>query len=256
MAILYNNAQMAFTKENLLQLIELQRLDAQLDKIKTGLDQIPVMIANLKSELEGRKTGAAAAKQKVMDLEKKKKEKELEMAQHEEKAKKHGAELNTVKTNEQFKALQTEIGFAKQAAGEVETQILELMDAIDAAKKEQKAAEAAFANEAKGFETEIAGHEKRLAEQKAKFDAEKATRDQSAAPIPAPAMKVYDHIRSRGKLDAIVPIDATMCSACRITLAPQMLVEATKLKALVCCESCQRILYLPSTIKPTAAPAA
>lgn len=248
---------MAFTKENLIQLIELQKLDADLDKVKKTLDQIPVMISNLKTELEGRKTGAAAAKAKVMELEKTKKAKELEMAQHEEKAKKHGAELNTVKTNEQFKALQTEIGFAKQAVSEVETQILELMDAIDAAKKDQKTAEAAFAQEAKGFETEIAGHEKRLADQKSKFDAEKASRDQSAAPIPPQAMKVYEHIRSRGKLDAIVPIDATMCSACRISLAPQVLVEATKLKNLVTCESCQRILYIPATLvpKPTSAPA-
>lgn len=247
---------MAFTKDNLLQLIELQKLDNDLDKVRKTLEQIPVMIGNLKAELEGRKTGASAAKQKVMDLEKKKKEKELEMAQHEEKAKKHGAELNTVKTNEQFKALQTEIGFAKQAAGEVETQILELMEAIDGARKEQKAADAAFANEAKGFETEIAGHEKRMADIKAKFDSDKAARDQAAAPIPANVMKVYDHIRSRGKLDAIVPIDATMCSACRITLAPQVLVEATKLKTLVTCESCQRILFIPATLKPAAAPAA
>lgn len=246
---------MAFTKENVLQLIELQKHDAQLDKVAETLAQIPVMIANLKAELEGRKAGASAAKAKVMELEKSKKAKELEMAQHEEKAKKHGAELNTVKTNEQFKALQTEIGFAKQAVSEVETQILELMDAIESAKKEQKAAEAAFANEAKGFETEIAGHEKRLAEIKAKFDADKAARDQEAQPIPAQAMKVYDHVRSRGKKDAIVPIDNGICSACRITLAPQMLVEATKLKNLVCCESCQRIIYRPETLKP-AAPAA
>lgn len=244
---------MAFTKENLLQLIELQKHDSQLDKIHVALEQIPVMISNLKTELESRKAGAAAAKAKVMGLETKKKQKELELAQKEEIAKKHGAELNSVKTNEQFKALQTEIGFAKQAAGEIETEILQLMEDIDAAKKELKAAEAAFAQEAKGFDVEIAAHEKRLGETQQKYDADKAARDQEAAPIPPQAMKVYNHVRSRGKKDAIVPIDGAMCSACRITLAPQVVVEATKLKDVVCCESCQRILYRPETLVAKAA---
>ena len=66
-------------------------------------------------------------------------------------------------------------------------------------------------------------------------------------------MKVYNHVRSRGKLDAVVPIDATTCSACRVILAPQVIVEATKAKALVTCESCQRILYKAETTVPAQA---
>src|SRR5581483_838593 len=130
------------SKENLNQLIALQQKDAALDKVKAILDQIPVMVGNLKSQLESEKSKATEIKNKVIGLEKKKKEKELELAQKEEAAKKHGAELNTVKTNEAFKALQTEIGFAKQAASEIETEILQLMDQIDAARKEEKAAAA------------------------------------------------------------------------------------------------------------------
>lgn len=239
---------MAFTKEQVKQLIELQKQDAQLDKLKTAMDKIPVMISNLKAQLESEKTRSAELKTQTISLEKKKKEKELELAQKEELAKKHGAELNTVKTNEAFKALQTEIGFAKQAAGEIETEILTLMDQIDGSRKQEKAAAAEFSVEEKKFQAEISGHEKRLSEAKAQYDAAKATRDQAAVPIDGGAIKVYEHIRSRGKLDAIVPIDATMCSACRITLAPQVLVEATKLKGLVTCESCQRILYRPEIV--------
>lgn len=239
---------MALTKDNLLQLIELQKQDFALDKVKEAVDKIPVMIGNLKAQLEAEKAKAGDSKAKVIALEKKKKEKELELAQKEELAKKHGAELNSVKTNEQFKALQTEIGFAKQAASEIETEILMLMEQIDSARKEEKAAAAEVANEAKKFEAEISAHEGRLKQAQADYDAAKAVRDQAATPIPADAMKVYNHIRGRGKPDAVVPIEATICSACRINLAPQVIVEATKLKSLVCCESCQRILYRPEIL--------
>ena len=240
---------MALTKENLQQLIALQQQDAALDKIKSAIEKIPVMIARLKEQLEAEKARAGDAKNKTISLEKKKKEKELELAQKEEAAKKHGSELNQVKTNEAFKALQTEIERAKAAGSQIETEILEIMEQLDGSKKDEKTAQAAFQVEEKKFQAEIAAHEGRLTEQKALFDGEKAKRDEAAAPIPADAMKIYNHIRSRGKLDAIVPIDSSnSCSACRIQLAPQVIVEATKAKNLVSCESCQRILYRPEAL--------
>lgn len=244
---------MALSKDALLQVIALQKLDNELDKAKKALDTIPVMIEKLKTALVDEKAKGAGAKNKVVELEKKKKDKELEMAKHEEEAKKFGGQLNSAKTNEAFKALQNEIGFAKQHASDVETEILQIMEMLDAAKKEDKAVQAELGVEVKKFEAEIAGHEKRFADQKAAYDAEKAKRDEVAAPLPADVMKIYNHIRTRGKLDAIVPIDGTICSACRINLAPMIIVEATKLKSIVACESCQRILYRPEVLAPAKA---
>jgi predicted nucleic acid-binding Zn-ribbon protein len=244
---------MALSKDALLQVIALQKLDNELDKAKKMMEAIPVMVSNLKQALVDEKAKGAGAKNRVIELEKQKKEKELEMAKHEEDAKKHGAQLNSVKTNEAFRALQTEIGFAKQHVSDIETAILEIMELLDAAKREDKAVQAELGVELKKFEAEIAAHEKRYADQKAAFDAEKAKRDEVAAPLPVDVMKIYNHIRTRGKLDAIVPIDGTICSACRINLAPMIIVEATKLKSIVACESCQRILYRPEVLTPAKA---
>ena len=239
---------MALSKDALQALIALQKQDNDLDKVKAAMEKIPVMVKNLKEALEAERAKGLGAKNKVIELEKKKKDKELEMAKHEEDARKHATQLNSVKTNDAYKALQNEIGFAKQHISDIETQILEIMEQLDAAKKEDKAVQAELGVELKKFEAEIAAHEKRLAEQKAGFDASKAKRDEGAAPLPKDVMKVYEHVRSRGKLDAIVPIDATICSACRISLAPTVIVEATKLKSLVTCESCQRILFRPEIL--------
>ena len=239
---------MAISKDALIALIALQKQDNELDKIKAAADKIPAMVKNLKEAMEAEKQKGAGAKNLVVELEKKKKEKELEMAKHEEEAKKFGGQLNSAKTNEAFKALQNEIGFAKQHASDAETEILEVMEKLDAAKKEDKAVQAELGVEIKKFEAEIAGHEKRHAEQMAAYTEAKAKRDEAAAPLPADMMKVYNHIRSRGKLDAIVPIEGSICGSCQIVLAPTVIVEATKLKALVTCESCQRILYRPEVV--------
>ncbi len=244
---------MALTKENLIQLIAIQEQDASLDKQKSDMDKIPVFIANLRAQIEAEKAKASEVKARLLALEKKKKEKELELAQKEESAKKHGGELNVVKTNEAFKALQLEIERAKAEASNIETEILQIMEDLDKARKDEKAMAAAAAGEAKKLEAEISAHEGRLAELKGQYEAGKAKRDEAAAPIPAEAMRIYNHVRSRGKLNAVVPIENGNCSACRISLAPQVIVEATKAKALVACESCQRIIYRPETLAVKAA---
>jgi uncharacterized protein len=243
---------MALTKEGLQLLVGLQKQDAAVDKLEVEMKKIPELIEAVKSDLEGEKTAMNDAKARVMNLEKKKKEKELELASKEEAAKKHGAELNQVKTNDAFKALQNQIEDAKKAAGDIETQILEIMVEIDSAKQEEKKLAGEFKKIEDDCKKDISVHESKLKELQAQFDALKAQRDAAAAPISPDAMKVYNHIRSRGKKDAVVAIDGDKCSACNMILPPSLIVEATKAKGLVCCESCQRILFRP---EPAAAKA-
>jgi len=239
---------MALTKENLQQLIALQKRDAALDKIQAELDAIPPQIAAFKAQIDAEKARFAEAKTQGINLEKKKKEKELELASKEETAKKHSQQLNSVKTNEAFKALQKEIEQAKQEGGLIETEILEIMEAIDACRKVEKEAAAELKAGEEKAKREIASLEALQAETKARYDADKAGRDEAALPIDVAALKIYNHVRARGKPDAVVPIEDNNCSACRISLAPQIIVEAAKAKSLVACESCQRILYAAKTV--------
>ena len=225
----------------------LQHQDLALDKIQAAMDKIPVEIAAVRAALEREKTSASEIKTEILNFEKKKKERELEVGQKEEDARKHSGQLNQVKTNEAFRALQGEIDRAKKEAGELETQILEIMESLDASRREEKGILASLKLIEEKAKGEIAVHETKLKELQSQFESAKAARDASASPVPPDVMKVYNHIRSRGKKDAVVLVDGDLCSACRITLAPQVIIEATKAKALVTCESCQRILYRAET---------
>ncbi|MCX5797498.1 MAG: C4-type zinc ribbon domain-containing protein [Elusimicrobia bacterium] len=236
---------MAINKETIQRLVAVQEQDAVLDGLQKEMDRIPRAIAALRAGLEAAKAKHAEAKAKIIGFEKQKKEKELEMAAKEEAIRKHTMELNQVKTNDAFKALQHEIDQAKEAGSQIETEILEVMESIDAGRGDEKSAAAELKAAEGKANSEIAVLEGELGELKAKHEARKSVRDEAAALVPADMMRVYSHARMRGKTDAIVPVDGGNCSACRINLAPQMIVEVTKAKALVICESCQRILYKP-----------
>lgn len=244
---------MALTKEALRALVGLQEKDKVLDAIQKEIDTVPPRIAAVQADLANEKKRMDAAKAKTLELEKKKKSKELDAAAKEEGARKHTAQLNDLKSNEAYKAMQHEIEAEKAAVGNIETEILQIMEEIDKSKAEEKA----LAAELKKIEDFSKGDldklEAELSHAKGRFAGAKAERDAAAEPVPADLMKVFNHLRSRGKPDAVVPVVDGHCGSCQITLSPAMLLEVAKLKNLAICESCQRILYKPEQVAAAAA---
>lgn len=244
---------MALTKEALQALVSLQQQDKNLDAIQRDIDAVPPRIAALKADLEGEKRHMDAAKATIVELEKKKKSKELDVAAKDEAARKHSAQLNELKSNDAYKAMQAEIEAEKAAAGEIETEILQIMEDIDKAKAEEKAAAAEFKKTEEFSKKDLEKLEAELSHAKGRFETAKVERDAVAAAVSAAELKVYNHIRGRGKPDAVVPVVATHCGGCQINLTPGLILEVTKLKTLVTCESCQRILYKPELLNAAAA---
>jgi len=244
---------MALTKEALQALVALQLKDKHLDSIQHEIDAVPPRIASLKADLENEKRHMNEAKAKIVDLEKKKKTKELDVAQQEEAARKHSSQLNELKSNDAYKAMQAEIEKEKAKAGDIETEILQIMEDIDKAKAEEKAATAEYKKTEEFSKKDLEKLEAEMSHAKGRFETAKVERDATAAAVGPSEMKVYNHIRSRGKPDAVVPIVGGHCGSCQITLTPGLSLEVAKLKSLVTCESCQRILYKPELVAAAAA---
>ena len=238
---------MALTKENVAQLIRLQDQDKVLDALKASLERIPAEIQAIQQIIESEKSKLQAVKAKSNQLHLSKKEKESEVQAKEAAVRKHGEELNKVKTNEAYKALLAEIEKAKTDASNIETQILEIMEQMDEAAKDEKAAAALLKEDEAKKLREIDSLKAKETDLKSKFDQEKVKRDGMTAGLPEDASHQYEYLRKR-KTDgeALAKIKGTMCGACRLTVPPQSVVEVAKGR-LVTCESCQRILYRDET---------
>jgi uncharacterized protein len=244
---------MSLSKDELRAMVALREKDKVLDEIQKEIDAVPPRIAAVKADLEGEKRHMDAAKAKIIELEKKKKSKELDVAAKEESARKRSSQLNDIKTNDAYKVAQAEIEKDKAAAGDLETEVLQIMEDIDKARAEEKTATADFKKVEEHAKKDLERLEAELSHAKGRFETAKAERDQSVVAVPAAVMKVYNHVRSRGKLDAVVPVVDGHCSGCQINLSPAVMVDLAKLKGLVTCESCQRILYKAETVAPAAA---
>jgi predicted nucleic acid-binding Zn-ribbon protein len=234
-------------------LIQLQEHDAALDALQEKIASANVQIAAKTKEADALKASLKSAKDALTAAQMKKKQLEGEAESKEQLVKKHQGELNSLKSNDAYKAMLGEIEQAKQAVNKIEEDILAAMESVDAAEKDLKAKEQKVKAEEGAMKSAIAAMQaeadKIVADEKAK----RALRDEFAITVPATLVARYNAIRKRGGL-AIVALVNNTCSGCRMKLTANKVNEVVKAKAMIVCDSCSRILYVPKPA-PQAAPA-
>ena len=240
------------------QLMELQEIDRVIDGYNAELAAFPAQVEELRARIKGLQDELEQEKKNFTGLQVKKKEKEVEVASQEQKIKKNEMDLNTVKSNEAYKGLLTEIEAAKKLKGQLEDEILNIMLENDRLSGELKGAEASAKAEQQKIEAQIKAKEDEAAQVKEKLAAEQKKRQEFAPQIKAEVLSRYEFIRGKKKDVAIVPISRDTCGGCNTILTQVLINEARKGKELTVCESCSRILYLPETLnaEPHPAPAA
>ena len=163
---------------------------------------------------------------------------------------------SSVKTNEQFHALQHEIGFAEAEIGKIEDRELESMELSDELEKQLKAAQQELEDNTKVVAIEEESARKATEDLKKKLTGLEEDRARLREQIGEGALANYDRIaKSRGT--ALARVDGQRCLACQMALRPQLWNEVRG-GELVPCESCGRLLYFDDEkpMEPDALPAA
>jgi predicted nucleic acid-binding Zn-ribbon protein len=230
-------------KEKLDLLIILQEKDRVLDKFRSRAREIPLKIEEHGTTINGLRTQLDESKKNVISFQLEKKQKELDLESHEAQIKKRTAELNSVKSNDTYKALLAEIETAKKANSQLENDILEIMEKIDAEniaarekEKELKLKESAIQSDIKCLEDDLA----KLNAEISKLETE---RSEYSKGIPSDVLKRYDWIRESREGVAVVAIEGENCCGCNMQLRPQVVNDVIKGQDFVTCDSCSRILY-------------
>lgn len=233
-------------------LIRLQELDKELETLRQGVSKTGPRRAEIAARRAKTLTAQEQSKKSLVDAQLNRKNLELEIDAKDQAVRKHSGELNSVKSNDAYKALVSEIEAAKKEKTLLEDQVLVLMEKIETLQKEAKASEA----DAQKTRGELDGLDRALdaeeAELKAQADTKKTERDAFFAGLPGDARSRYEAIqRGRPGFVAVVPINAMVCGGCRTGLTPNLVNQVMKGKEIMTCESCSRILYIvPKPAEP------
>jgi uncharacterized protein len=231
-------------------LLILQDRDLKRLGLEAQLKAVPGDIARVEQKIAAEKAAIDAARTELRDLEVKKKGLETEIGANADRLAKYRTQQLSVRKNDEYQALGHEIETTQGQIGELESRELEVMYAIDEAKKKFAAAEAELKANIAGHEARIKTlreREQSLAEELKGVQSEVAA---ARAPVEPLRLRVYDRIAARN-MPVVVPIHGGKCGGCHLKVSSEVesasrgkTLEPTA--ALPTCDQCGRIVYWDS----------
>ena len=223
-------------------LVELQAVDLELARLNAQLATIPKTVARIEAQLASARKRVEDARAAIKAGENAKRQHEQEIQSLNDKILKFRGQSSSIKNNEQYKALLSEIAHAEGEIAGYEEKILEVMMNADALHASLAAAEAALKAESveveqKKVAAEKAGEADRAAAEKAQTKSNKLR-----AGVDETLLATYDRIlKSRGY--AVAEVLDHRCTACQFMLRPQVLSNVRAALEVIHCDSCGRMLY-------------
>ena len=230
-------------EEKLQHLYELQRIDTEIDKIKTLRGELPLEVQDLEDEIAGLETRLENLKNEISEADKSVTNKKQEITKSEELIKKYSEQLDNVRNNREYDALTKEVEFQKL---EIELQ-------------QKRIREAQKLKAEKEVNLEISN--KQYTEKKADLEAKKAELDdiitethkdeealtqkseELSQNIEERLLTAYRKIRDNARNGlAVVTVDRDACGGCFNKIPPQRQLDIRSRKKIIVCEYCGRIL--------------
>jgi predicted nucleic acid-binding Zn-ribbon protein len=230
-------------EEKLRQLYALQKIDSKIDEIEVLKGELPMEVSDLEDEITGLETRLKNLNDTVKDIEKEALKYTTRMSEGEALIKKYTKQLDDVKNNREFDALnkelemqKLEIQLAEKKAKEINDKASAKTTVVKEVKEKLKIKKANLDLKKEELKSIIAKTEKE----------EKALRKSAGsaeALIDERLLKAYHRIRSNYRNGlALVAIERDSCGGCFNQIPPQIQLEVTQRKKIIACEHCGRIL--------------
>jgi len=228
---------------DLQKLIDLQQIDSRIAVLRAEIAALPKQVAAIEAKLAGSKTKVEAAQAAIKGDEGARRKHESDIKDQQEKISKYRDQSLKVKTNQEYRALLTEIEHAEKEIARLEDKILEIMVAADARKETMKQAEVTLRADTAENEKEKEHARAQTVQDEKELAELDGQRRQLRAGISEDTLRHYDRVlKLRGS--GIAPVhDNQMCGVCRVILRPQVYQDVMKGDEIIYCDSCQRILY-------------
>ena len=226
-------------------LVELQSLDQELTRHNALLAELPKKLAKIDLQLASARKRVEDAKAAIKATETGKRLHEQEIQTLNDKIAKFRGQSSSIKNNEQYKALLSEIAQAEAEIAKHEEKILEVMMGSDGLAETLKEAEAALKRESAEIEAQKKATEAEAESERTAAQAVEAQAAKLRTGVDETLLATYDRLR-RSRGTAVAEVMEQRCSACQVMARPQAYARVKAREEVVHCDSCGRMLhYIP-----------
>jgi uncharacterized protein len=223
--------------------IALQKLDTAAHDAQRRLAEAPERAKALEARLEAAQQRVADAKAHLAANQTKRREIEKDVAMHQGRLSKFREQAMAVKTNQEYHAIQKEIGFAQGEIKALEDRILELMLEADEQNAAVKRADKELAEEQKAVEAEKRATAAENDQLKAALERSTGERAQLTAALDPQVLAIFERVAKGRNGVAVAEARHAVCTICHVRLRPQVFNNVRRNDTIIQCDSCQRILY-------------
>ena len=234
-------------KAELQQLVALQNLDTSIRKLEKELEAIPERRAEIENEFDQRAFEIRALENRRDEAKVNRARLENEVVEQKGRAERAERNLMSSKKQDEYTAAIREADAARKQISALETQILELMETLEQAEAalRDRAEEISSLNSDR--EARLKAFDEETRAQSAQLVTARAERDQLFSNLPKAMSGLYARISARIR-DGVAVAEArnSSCTACFMTLRPQVMAEVRRGAEVIICDNCSRILYYAS----------
>lgn len=227
-------------------LLILQDRDLKRLGLEAQLKQVPADVVRVEQKIAAEKAAIDGARTELRDLEVKKKGIETDIGSAGDKLARYRTQQLSVRKNDEYQALGHEIDTTQGQIGELEGKELEVMYAIDEAKKRFAAAEAELKGNISGHEARIRTLRDRETSLTAELKSSQAEVAKAREAVEPLRLRVYDRIAARN-MPVVVPVHGSKCGGCHLKVSSEVESAARgkvdPTAALPTCDQCGRVVY-------------
>jgi uncharacterized protein len=229
--------------EQIEQLVSLQMIDLEIDKIDEGIHLEQKALDDRISALAEKEAGILSLQERIELLEKKQRTLDSELTDKMAHVKDRQSKMMQVQTGREQTALLKEIEDAKKSAKENEDQIVAILEEIEELKSKVEGGKNQLKTE-KGLVAEETEKVRKTINAINKGKKSKTEeRNKQSQEIDPNLLRKYTTLRERRNGLAVVNVLQGVCQGCFMSVPPQQYNMLLKGDRLFDCPTCQRIMY-------------
>ncbi len=232
-------------KSELEKLIDLQKTDTNIRKLKKVIESAEQRRASLEQEFEQHAFSIREIQAKRDTAQEKRTDLEKQIAENKIYVERANRNLKSAQNQKEYETAMRETDALQKQVSALETQVLEKMTEIEEVEKIL----AERADEINSLETNqkaaLTVFDAELTKNKQESETQIQNREKVFQTLPPQMASIYNRLAQRSRDGiAVAEVINGSCSACFMSLRPQVQVELKTTDTIITCESCTRILYI------------
>ncbi|MBN9295246.1 MAG: hypothetical protein J0G96_14810 [Flavobacteriia bacterium] len=229
--------------EKLEAIYQLQKIDSEIDRIRTVRGELPLEVQDLEDEVAGLETRVKKIQEEVKEVEQGITDRKNAIKDSEASIQRYKEQQNNVRNNREFESLDKEIEFQTLEIKLHEKRIKEAKNTVLNKKAILEETNAKIANVKAELALKKSELDEIVTETQKEEEALIAKSDKAKENIDERLLTAYTSLRNNARNGlAVVSIDRECCGGCFNNIPPQRQLDIQSRRKIIVCEHCGRIL--------------